>query len=361
MVMTLGWFGPIYEYAGYGEVARNILLELKKRGVDIHLQPEVWGKPLADLAELRELVRPPPTDTIHIYHKVAPGFHKTGRYNIGFTVWETDTLHPSWVPKCNMMDEIWTPSHFCKEVFKFSGVRVPVKVMPHGVDVKRFNPNVKPVEIENRKGFNFLSVFSGTLERKGFDILLKAFTTEFKKEEDVSLTIKAHLPFQIIKRKIARYATEDNPLILYIGSSLPTSKIPRLYRAADCFVAPSRGEGWDLPCTEAMASGIPVIATKWGGHLEYMNHSNSFLINIEKLVPVNIKHIKWYNEDMRWSEPSLEHLKELMRYVYENPKDAEEKAAKAREDIVKKWRWSRVARKIFRRLKRIERKWKLFT
>jgi glycosyltransferase involved in cell wall biosynthesis len=63
------------------------------------------------------------------------------------------------------------------------------------------------------------------------------------------------------------------------------SDIPRLYAAVDCFVLPTRGEGWGLPIFEAMAMGLPVIATNWSGQVDFMNENNAFPIRVDKLVP----------------------------------------------------------------------------
>lgn len=354
-MVNVGWFGPIYEIAGYSEVARNLIPELKKLGVNFYIKPDVWGTATIRRPELNPLIKLPTRDMIHIYHKIGMGFHTSGRYNIGYTVFETTRLHKLWVPKMNQMDEIWTPSTFCKKTFQSSGVRKPIYVIHHGVDVNRFNPNVKPVQIHNKRKFCFLAVFSGTLERKGLDTLIGAFTEEFKKREDVCLVIKAHTPLKDIRRKLNQmldYERESAPII-WIGTPITWENMPRLYQAADCFISPSRGEGWDLTCTEAMASGIPVIASAWGGHLDYLNESNSFLIKIYKLVPVNVTHIQWYSRTMKWAEPSRGHLRQLMRYVFEHPQKAKEKAIKARKDVVKKLQWSHAALKAYDRLKRV--------
>lgn len=49
--------------------------------------------------------------------------------------------------------------------------------------------------------------------------------------------------------------------LVVLPEGLPNEQMPSLYRAADVFVLPSRGEGWGRPHVEAMACGIPIIAT----------------------------------------------------------------------------------------------------
>ncbi len=52
--------------------------------------------------------------------------------------------------------------------------------------------------------------------------------------------------------------------------------MPSVYRSMDCFVLATRGEGWGRPIAEAMAMGLPAIATAWSGPTEFMNKSNSY-------------------------------------------------------------------------------------
>jgi glycosyltransferase involved in cell wall biosynthesis len=69
---------------------------------------------------------------------------------------------------------------------------------------------------------------------------------------------------------------EEWPAVYLIDRHVPTVDLPRLYAAAGAFVLPSRGEGWGRPHTEAMAMGLPVIATNWSGPTEYMTEHNSY-------------------------------------------------------------------------------------
>jgi glycosyltransferase involved in cell wall biosynthesis len=52
--------------------------------------------------------------------------------------------------------------------------------------------------------------------------------------------------------------------LTYIGNSLPLAELAKLFRAADAYVSPYRGEGFNLPVLEAAASGLPVVCTAGG-------------------------------------------------------------------------------------------------
>jgi glycosyltransferase involved in cell wall biosynthesis len=121
----------------------------------------------------------------------------------------------------------------------------------------------------------------------------------------------------------------------------PEDVLISLYNACDCFVLPSRGEGWSLPMCEAMSMGMPTIGTRWSGNLEFMNDDNSYLINIENhAIEPRCNWITNQYVGRKFAVPNMTHLKQLMRYVYDHKEEAVQKGEKARMHIVKNFDWS---------------------
>src|SRR5258708_32547146 len=93
--------------------------------------------------------------------------------------------------------------------------------------------------------------------------------------------------------------------------------MPSLYRGADCYVMPTRGEGWGRPFMEAMAMGLPVIGTHWSGQTAFMNAQNSLLLDYEI---VDVPEAAWRETPTyrghRWAEPAVSHLKRLRRGAF---------------------------------------------
>ena len=100
---------------------------------------------------------------------------------------ETTGIPKEWVKQCNMMEEVWVPSHFNEETFRDSGVKVPIHVIPLGIDPSYYSPNI--VSYKNHDKYTFLSVFEWG-ERKAPEILLKGFSKAFKKTDNVVLICK---------------------------------------------------------------------------------------------------------------------------------------------------------------------------
>ncbi len=311
----------------------------------------------------------PPDKFILVSHQpgISLSVSPKAQYNIGRTMFETDSVPELWIEPCRMMDEIWVPSHFNFKTFSKAGID-PQKlfVVPEGIDTAVFNPDlIEPLDLPNRAGFNFLSIFEWT-ERKGWDVLLKAYFEAFSSKDDVCLYLRTYLlghydsdTETILRAKIddliqrKNYDREKLPRFELLPRQLPFQEMLQLYKAADAFVLPSRGEGWGRPYMEAMAMALPVIGTDWSGNTEFMNHENSYLIRVEKLVKIKKMEIPFYLGH-RWAQPSKLHLKRLMREVFEDPQAAKEVGKKARKDVIENYSNDAVALVALRRLQQIE-------
>eukprot|EP01027_Heterolobosea_sp_BB2_P007105 GEZU01010611.1.p1 GENE.GEZU01010611.1~~GEZU01010611.1.p1 ORF type:complete len:753 (+),score=147.23 GEZU01010611.1:110-2368(+) len=291
-------------------------------------------------------------------------------YSIGRFMFETDRVPATWLDNLRRVDEVWVPSKFNVETFaKATGFpRDKFKVVPQTLDFDYYDPkNAEPMAIEGKASFNFLSVFEWT-DRKGWDIMLQAYFEEFSSSDDVALIIKSHLPFLLtpdeapkirkiiddfVKEKMP-WRTQNLPKVIIIGTRMAQAEFPRLYRSADAFVLPTRGEGWGRPFMEAMAMELPVIATGWSGNMEYMNEEVNYLIDYE-LVPCVNKDSDEYKGHM-WAQASVPHLRKIMRHVFNNRDEARVKGKKARQHLIKNFSPEVVSNIIIERLRSIEEK-----
>lgn len=279
-------------------------------------------------------------------------------YSIGYAMFETTTFPDIFAQQLKGQNEIWTPSNFCRNSMIKAGLE-KVFVMPLGVDTELFNPtNIEPMKCPNKMKdkykFLFVSSFN---ERKGVSILISAFAEEFKRSDDVVLYIKggsydvrnAQQEIDSILKNI------PNPPYIHLHFGVcPDSTLASLYKMCDCFVLPTRGEGYGLPFIEAMSMGMPTIGTRWGGQLEFMNDDNSYLIDIEGIRPE--PKCNWMSHEYigrSFAVPSKEHLKKLLRHVFEHKDEAKEKGKIAREYVVNNFSWEKSCERIHERLKSI--------
>ena len=371
------WLAPFFSSTGYGDEARNFILNLDRQSLDV-MPMDMGGTSEESKSHLslgirdkfdsllRKQISLPFFCVIH-----GPGYTlercDEAAYCVGRTMFETDRLPPDWVERCNRMDEIWVPSQLTLEAFHGAGVRVPLTKIPEGVDTERFRPGLEPLSIPGARKRVFLSIFEW-IYRKGWDVLLAAWAKAFKATDDVCLVLRTYPPNgadrpdaqALIEQRIndclkhgLGIRREDIAPIIVLAGQIPESDMPRLYATAHAYVSPSRGEGWGRTPMEAMACGLPTIATRWGGTQEFMNDQNSLQIDYSMVEVDERCEIPFYRGH-RWAEPSVEHLATLLRRVIDEPSTMVALGQRAREDMVTHWQWDRVAGIVEDRLREIE-------
>lgn len=268
--------------------------------------------------------------------------------------WEYGYLPVNWVdPIKENVDEIWAYSEFVKETYVRSGVDTnKVHVIGCGVNPVNFHPGIQPMVLPTAKHFRFLFVGGAATSRKGLDVLLSAFTAEFRRDEDVALVIKDWF-YGNIERQIEEFRRRpDCPEIVYIYRNFSLSEMAALYSSCQAYVHPFRAEGFGLTVLEAMACGLPVIVTDYGPVREFCNPANSYLIRSRIIHFPEARVGEWVTCGIPfWAEPDFEHLRELLRRVFTDQEEGKEKGARAARDALSGWTWEKVASRVMSRLK----------
>ncbi|KAJ8756326.1 hypothetical protein K2173_025138 [Erythroxylum novogranatense] len=343
-------------WEGLPEDVRSLAIELHQTQcrmnetiVVCHSEPGAWHPPLF------ETLPCPPN-----------GYNKGFRYVIGRTMFETDRVNTEHVKRCNRMDYVWVPTDFHLSTFVESGVN-PSKIVKivQPVDIEFFDPiKYDPLDLVSRgnmilgekntnlkleKEFVFLSVFKWEY-RKGWDVLLKSYLKEFSGSDEVALyllTNPYHSDSNFGNRilEFVEYSDLRKPengwaSVYVIDSHIAQSDLPRMFKAANAFVLPSRGEGWGRPVVEAMSMSLPVITTNWSGPTEYLTEENSYPLPFDRMTQV----MEGPFQGHLWAEPSVDKLQVLMRRVITNVEEAQARGKRAREDMIKRFSPSIVAK-----------------
>jgi phosphatidylinositol alpha-mannosyltransferase len=138
-------------------------------------------------------------------------------------------------------------------------------IVPNGVDLEHFSPEVAPIEEFKDGKLNIL--FVGRLEkRKGVKYLIEAFA-QVKQEVPNSRLIIVGPGTRLrrgYERKVARSGLKKD--VVFIGFA-PYEDLPRYYQTADVFCAPATGaESFGIVLLEAMALGKPIVASNIEGY-----------------------------------------------------------------------------------------------
>lgn len=172
-----------------------------------------------------------------------------------------------------------------KKLTGFDSIVIPNIVSFGGLDTS------DKIKFLPKKVFKFVSA-GYLLDGKGFDILLIAFSKIVKLQSNVELTILGNGP---IKEKLIKQTNKLNidSYVHFYGEYLKEDLVS-LFQDADAFVLASRGETFGVVYIEALACGLPVIATKCGGPEDIVNDRNGYLVpvnDVQQLVKTMLKMI----------------------------------------------------------------------
>ena len=272
--------------------------------------------------------------------------------SFAFFLHEGTKIPAGWAEKMNnSVAKLFVPSKATKNLFKWNGVTVPIEVIPYGI-----SECYRPEKNEKDENFIFLSLNSWTGkigDRKGIDILIKAFDEEFQPHEKAMLVLKIGT-FWAGKidyaEKMIRLLGHDNENIFINPEYMPEDKLVEVYNKSDCFVAPTRGEAFGLTIANAKACGLPVIVTKDSnsGHMDFCNDDSTLFIDTLGVAQADPE---FYCEGNYQPVLSLGSLRKQMRFAYENRNNLAIKGLKNSEKIKQEFSWKNTADKLIEAIK----------
>ncbi|WP_213818720.1 glycosyltransferase [Garciella nitratireducens] len=170
--------------------------------------------------------------------------------------------------------------------------------VPNIVDTKLFAPGQR----EKEEKFEFISI-GRLIPLKRMELLLEAFYQAFKDHKKVILTIFGDGPEKKkLENLIKKYHLESRVKLMGLCSR---NVIAKYLKKSDCFVLPSRFETFGVVYIEALASGVPVIATKCGGPEEFINEENGILVNADDINELSKAMIYMYENRGKYNKKRI--------------------------------------------------------
>jgi glycosyltransferase involved in cell wall biosynthesis len=339
-------FGYHKSPIGLGSLTRGLAAAL--RGAGAQVQRNVLGNSAMD-ADLR------PADFVrtydhrldtnlfvsypHLHEMLLPMFpeHVTRcRRNVVYLAWEQRDGSHYWPEVFKDFDQVWALSDFAAESFR-RFMRREVATVPCVLDCAALPAPGTKSDFGLEPGkltFLYVCDANSSLERKNPEAAVRAFAAAFSGKDDVCLVLRVGNGHRLQhKEKIKRLLALVPPGldVRLVLEPLAHADLLRLLGAGDCYVSLHRAEGFGYTCAEAMAYGMPVIATGYSGNLQFMDRQNSFLVDYREAAVAVADGP--YQRGSMWAEPDVRHAAELMKMVYDRPGLARATGARAREDV----------------------------
>lgn len=329
--LSLVYYGHVFDATGYGRAARGYVHALHTAGIRVSAVDLMKHDRQVSDELLESIVNRGTNGDFHLFHGIPPQWARLAfplRNAIGMTVWETDRMPAQWRTALSHVLEVWLPCDFNVSVFQ-RDLRTPIFKLPHVVDARQWNGEVAPQEAAlaiDPADFVVYGVFEWQ-ERKGpFDVLT-VYLEAFRDVPDTLLIIKTNPGAAKTAEQAlatARARTRSEARVSIRAEAWCDARLEALRRRGDAYLSMHRGEGWCYPLFDAASHGTPVVATAFGGPLEYLTTDTAHLIRYD-LVPVRQPYL-YYHPTMRWAQPDLPGAVAALRQVYTNRTGARARA-----------------------------------
>lgn len=369
--------GPFLTTSGYGvhsrQLARWVFDKLPME--QVFVQPLPWGMtpwmleptqenglvgkilersiPLQEKADLSIQVQLPNEWDVNL-----------GKFNVGVTAGiESDKVKAEWIEDIKKMDLVIVPSEFSRRAFLNTDPTVVEKmvVVPEAFFDECAEEHT--AELNLQTDFNFLLFGQVTginpeTDRKNLLYTIRWFCETFKDNPDVGLVIKTNLGrntaidkrnvVSLLSRVLLESKLTENPKVHLVHGTMNNNEVAGLLQnpKIKCLLSFTRGEGYGLPMLEAAACGLPVIATNWSAHTEFLKPA--FISVDYDLVPVqtpDMVHGSLFAPDGRWANVKEADAKKKMEKFYKSPKLPTKKAQEYRATVLKNYSFEAISKK----------------
>lgn len=277
---------------------------------------------------------------------------------IAYNVWEATRQIPEFFNKILEYDNFWVPSEWQRNCTIEQGYpEDKIKVVSEGVDINLFKPAIdlkkERQTLYKRFGIpenTFTFFIAGRWDyRKSVTEMVSAFNDVFKNTDNVMLVISVDNPFSVdgmksTEERLKHHKLESDKIkVVHYPSTFTRQDYIEFIKISNIYLSCSRSEGWNLPLSEAIACGTPSICSNWGAQLEFAD-GISHTVNISEFKKPQQVFMLGDNQDIGfWAEPDFNHLRTVMKNVYDNYNESKTKALKLSKYMRDIYNWPNVA------------------
>ncbi|MBD9491400.1 glycosyltransferase [Ensifer sp. ENS11] len=358
----LQFIGPFDKLLGLGESSRRLMEAVREVEADCNFVCYNDGIQSASIeGNYNYDVRCSDINIIHLNSEQIPEFFlKNGdvvrnSYNIIFPYWELNKVSSLHFLGMSLVDEVWSASTFISSLFEERGF----PVVTVGLPASKLRETCGRARDRSDR-FTFLTSFDAFSwpQRKNAIAVVEAFIAAFDGVENVRLIIKTQNADYVhsLHQKQAwldlrRRSSEDDRIEI-INETYSPQHQRELLCSCDCFVSLHRSEGLGIDILDALASGIPVVATAYSGNMDVCTDKNSWLVDYD-LVPVRKNDYVFVEDGHYWAEPKHCFAVSALRDVYCNDEIRICKSISGMADVEVIRSPGSVSERIFNRLKEV--------
>jgi len=243
-----------------------------------------------------------------IYFRAFPEL--ASKYTISYSVWEASEIDELQARCLSHVNEIWTCSKYCQEIFSVLNKKIQVVNHivnpPQKMDLSAKNQVVRAINY-NPDYFYYYTI--GTLRpRKNLEGAIEAFSGS-SDDQNIRFVVKSDVP---LPNELLR-----DSRVINLCQDYSPKFIEALHQLCQCFISAHCSEGWGLGLSEAMSFGNLVIATGYGGNMEFMSNENALIAKYtEDQLSPHERLSMWFTSDQispRWAYVDMEDLTSKVR------------------------------------------------
>lgn len=273
-------------------------------------------------------------------------------YNIGYWLWELDTLPREWTRIIPYFDEFWAPSEFICSALKKETDK-PVRLIPYGIELDTNALYDRQYFGLSDDDFICLCMYDSNSysSRKNPIAAIEAFRKAFG---DSNVPVKMLLKVNNAKKSDLlelRKNIGDSKQFILVDRVLSRKEMTSLLKCMDVFISLHRSEGFGFVIAEAMYLGVPTIVTDWSANVDFTNRENSCSVDY-KLIPVGNAY-SYYIASAMWADANIDQAAEYLKRLYTQPQYREEVAKNGQSFIRQNYSIRDCGQKMGNRLKEI--------
>jgi glycosyltransferase involved in cell wall biosynthesis len=345
---------PVNAYTGYGRDGIGIARAMLRWGCDVYLEPTYVSPPIpAEVAQLMTkhlrapfdlMIQHADPDNLNISQTAAA----CSDVKVMWSMWEFSQPRPlsrrlsTFAKRSAHVDLFLMYDNVALEAWQpYGHKKLAWGVLQGGYDSGEY----KYFGDRDWFGERFAFIMHGQLHnRKCPYTAIQAFNELKYEHKD-----------EFAGARLGLHTTIGDPLVMF-GELIPGMKVyhemwekeqlEAFYRGGHVLLAPSRGEGKNLPALEFMTTGGTCAVTNWGGHTMWLSPEYAYPLDYD-LTPTMVEH----PDQAQDAKVSVQHLKDVMWHIYTHRAEAKEKAELAALVIPQMCDWDVVLERFWDRVR----------